>query len=189
MGWERLTELYLTPPRAYHNLDHISDCLQQLDLHADGSTQQDVLEMALWWHDAVYDSRAKTNEERSAGAWMTFASGSPLDEAVRAEVARLIRITDHKAPAVDPAGQLIQDIDLSILGREEAVFDDYERKIRQEYSWVAEADYRAGRSNFLRVLLRRERLFLTELGWAKFESTARTNIARSLVNLDSAEPC
>ncbi|RVD62485.1 hypothetical protein EN750_21345, partial [Mesorhizobium sp. M7A.F.Ca.ET.027.03.2.1] len=61
-----LLALYRAPGRHYHNLSHIEamlalagDCRELL-----GDPQ--AIEAAIWFHDAVYDSKAKDNEAQSA---------------------------------------------------------------------------------------------------------------------------
>lgn len=179
-GWAQLTDVYATPHRAYHSLEHVSDCLIQLDLWEAEGIDRDSVEMAIWWHDAVYDSRAKDNEEQSALRWRRYSESGRLSSGFSGEVERLIRATDHCVQASDGAGQLIQDIDFSILGRAPEVFDAYEQKIREEYSWVTETAYFEGRSEFLKNLMERERLYLTGFGFESFEIRARSNIERLL---------
>ena len=104
------------------------------------------MEAALWFHDAVYDSRAGDNEARSAEWARRALAELGIPPAVADDVARLVRLTDHADPAPDPAGRLLCDIDLAILGREPEAFDTYDRHIREEYAWVPEADFRAGAS-------------------------------------------
>lgn len=182
-GWQCLVALHATPPRAYHNLEHVADCLAQFDALPRPAETNAAIELALFWHDAVYDSRAKDNEDQSARRWQEFASTAGIAGDLAAEVARLIRLTDHRSPADDPAGKLIQDVDLSILGRDEAAFDDYERKIREEYGWVVDVDYHAGRAAFLRGVLDRPRIFQTPAASERFEAAARSNLLRSLARL------
>ena len=52
--------------RAYHTLRHIEACLAWM---RDAPLEDDdriAAEFAIWFHDAVYDTRASDNEERSA---------------------------------------------------------------------------------------------------------------------------
>lgn len=184
-GWAMLTRAYAAPPRAYHDLSHIADCLAQLDAWYPPAKEADVVRMALYWHDAIYDARARDNEERSAKMWVAFAHQFEVSPELRERVFTLIMVTRHVGSAAEPDAQLIQDIDLSILGREESRFDQYEEAIREEYSWVGDTDYAQGRSEFLESLLNRDRIFLTDYGIRSFESEARANIVRSLNRLRS----
>ncbi|KKL22586.1 hypothetical protein LCGC14_2433980, partial [marine sediment metagenome] len=60
-----LDRRYGDPARHYHGWPHIMACLEELDLEP-LSRDPRTLELAFWYHDAVYDSRAADNEQRSA---------------------------------------------------------------------------------------------------------------------------
>jgi len=63
-----LYEKYSEPGRFYHSAGHILYCLDQLDNYPSGTGDSDALELAIWYHDAVYDPRVSdgTNERLSA---------------------------------------------------------------------------------------------------------------------------
>lgn len=75
------------------------------------------------------------------------------------------------------------DIDLSILGQDRSKFDEYERQIRSEYSWVAADAFAKGRSAILSSILARPRIYSTGLFYNKYEKIARENLARSIARL------
>ena len=54
------------PHRAYHGPDHLRDCLGRLDEAAVTGSVHDLAEVALWYHDVVYQPGAPDNEARSA---------------------------------------------------------------------------------------------------------------------------
>jgi predicted metal-dependent HD superfamily phosphohydrolase len=174
------------PNRTYHDLRHLEDCLTQLDSVREGLRARDVIEAALWFHDAVYDARALDNEERSARWAVEALSSAGVPRAVAGEVARLVLLTRHRIPAADEAGRVVCDIDLSVLGRSAEEFDIYERRIRAEYAWVPEEAYRDGRRRVLTEFLRRDPLFQTAVFRSKYEASARANLARALAALGSA---
>ena len=180
---DTLLAAWSEPARHYHDVRHLEDCLSQLDdVRVDPATR-DVLELALWFHDAVYDPRATDNEERSA-RWATEAlAAAGIPAAAVNEVARLVRLTREHGTASDEAGRLICDIDLSILGRPVEVFDAYERRIRSEYRWVSEEVFRDGRTRILEGFLRRAPLFQTDAFRRRFEASARANLRRALAAL------
>jgi predicted metal-dependent HD superfamily phosphohydrolase len=178
--FERLARAYHEPTRHYHNADHIRDCLEQLDRERGLAQEPDAVEFALWFHDAVYRPSAGDNEERSA-AWADEAlSSAGAPESLRTRVRSLVLATRHGEPAVDPDERLISDVDLSILGREPSVFDEFERRIRQEYSWVPAPLYRVERGRMLRRFLARDPLYLTSPFRERYEASAKRNLARVL---------
>jgi predicted metal-dependent HD superfamily phosphohydrolase len=171
------------PERRYHDLDHLRDCLAELDgAPADGA-DRDRVEAALWFHDAIYDPRAADNEARSAEWARRALAELGIPPAVADDVACLVRLTSHTDPAPDPSGRLLCDIDLAILGRDPVTFDAYDRRIREEYAWVPESDFRAGRTGVLAGLLARSPLYQTEHFRRRYEAAARANLGRALERL------
>lgn len=176
--YQNLLDAYGEKQRAYHTLKHIQDCLTQLDR----THHTNIIETAIWFHDAVYDPQAHDNEEQSA-AWAvrTLQEGNVAPHIIRA-VERLILITKHQQPPTHPDECLLLDIDLSILGQSPATFDHYETLIRQEYAWVPETAYRAGRAKILNAFLNRAALYHTPF-FQPYEIQARENLTRSINKL------
>src|SRR5579885_894401 len=116
-----LAARYGSVGRHYHTLDHVAAVLRTLaELEAE-EARQPALFLAAWFHDAVYDSRAKDNEEQSAALVVGVLRPLRLPEPLLAETARLILLTKtHQADADDVPGQLLLDADLAILGAEQA---------------------------------------------------------------------
>src|SRR3954466_10191577 len=131
--------MYQSAPRAYHNLDHIKDCLRHLDAARTVADRPDEVEMAIWLHDCVYDPKRPDNESRSAEVAENLLRGLDAAESVIARIAQLILDTAHATEPQTADGELIVDIDLSILGAEPGVFDAYESAIRMEYAHVSDA--------------------------------------------------
>jgi predicted metal-dependent HD superfamily phosphohydrolase len=184
--FDRLLRAHREPHRHYHGVDHLRDCLTQLDAAPATGVDRDQVETALWFHDAVYRPGASDNEPRSAELAQAALVEAGVPQPVAGEVARLIRLTDHLEPAQDPAGVLVCDVDLSILGRSPAEFEEYERRIRAEYSGVAEPVYRMGRASVLSRLLAREPLYRSDHFRGLYEAAARRNLTRSLQALGAA---
>ncbi len=173
---ERLVAAYAEEGRAYHGLTHLEECLEVFDFVSGNAVIHgpDVLEMALWFHDAVYDSRRSDNEERSAD-WAVEALG---DGELGREVSRCTLLTKGHEPGTGLDDGWLLDIDLSIFGRSWNRVSEYERQIRSEYDWVDEATYRTKRREILEAFLARPHIYLTDLFRDRFEKTARENLAR-----------
>jgi predicted metal-dependent HD superfamily phosphohydrolase len=179
----RLMAAYAEPHRAYHTAEHITDCLAQLDAAPASATERELVEGAIWFHDVVYDPRGGDNEAESA-AWATSSlSGAGVALATIDAIRRLILLTRHVEIPQDTAGSLLCDIDLSILGRSPEEFDLFERRIRTEYAWVPEPEYRLGRARVLSGFLERDSLYRTPYFHRRYESTARNNLVRAIDRL------
>jgi predicted metal-dependent HD superfamily phosphohydrolase len=178
-----LAAAYAEPARAYHTAEHIQDCLIQLDRSREIAHRPDEVEVAVWFHDAVYVPGASDNEDRSARLAQTALQACGVQLEVSRRVAELVLATRHLTLPREPDGQLLCDIDLSILGREPEVFDEFERRIRQEYAWVPEPMYRSTRAEVLAGFLRRRPIFQTRYFREQYELPARANLERVFAKL------
>jgi len=174
---------YTSADRRYHDFRHVADCLRLLDSARGLARGADAIELAIWFHDAIYDSRRSDNEEASARLAVDSLAGLDVPASMTQAVHELVLATRHNAPPADPDAALLIDIDLSILGQPAPVFDEYEAGIRFEYAWVSEPEFQAGRSKVLRSFLDRPRIYCTDYFRDAFESAARENVARSLAKL------
>jgi len=181
--FDELLRAYREPHRRYHGVDHLRDCLEQLDTAPATGEARDLAETALWFHDAVHVPGAADNEARSAEWAARALTGAGVPEARAHQVARLVQLTDHARPADDPVGALVCDVDLSILGRPPAEFAEYERRIRAEYQRVPEPLYRMARASVLAGLLAREPLYRSDHFRALYEVGARRNLRGSVEGL------
>jgi predicted metal-dependent HD superfamily phosphohydrolase len=184
-----LRKRYGEPHRAYHNWSHIEALLKHFHAHRGLVNAPTTVLWALYWHDAIYDPSSAENERNSALLLREEASGlistRELDDAAA--------IIDATAKHAVPSGltteqesdlKLFLDIDLSILGQRDEVFDDYEAAIRQEYSFVPLELYKAGRISILQGFLNRDRLFFTDTFHELWEKKARENLKRSISDLE-----
>jgi len=186
-----LAAAYKAPDRHYHDLRHIKTLLGLTDACADAITDRDAVEAAIWFHDAIYDTRRNDNEERSAALAAVRLAGT-TDEARVAQIAAMIRATaGHAIPhfADDAAGRdcaVFLDMDLAILGSAAAEFDAYEAGVRREYDWVIEPQWKVGRRAVLAAFLERPAIYATARFQASHEAAARRNLTRAIARLDRA---
>lgn len=186
--WQALQARYAEPPRAYHHFGHVRALLRHCHWVAGtgGWHQPREVYLAVLYHDAIQESGRKDNEERSAalaagaiGRWLADA-GIDVER-----VRQLILLTARHgalSPAdVDDEAALFLDCDMAILGAPAEEFDAYDEGVASEYAGsVPGFLYRAGRRRFLRNLLRRPRIFLSELFHQRFDAPARENLRRVL---------
>jgi predicted metal-dependent HD superfamily phosphohydrolase len=183
--FSRLRAAWGDATRRYHDLEHLADCLRELDGargDAGGPAAVDVAELALWFHDAIYQPRARGCEARSATLLIEEGATLAIPRAALLAAADCVRATAHTpgAASAGPVADLVIDIDLSILGRDPFRFLEYEHAVAEEYAGVSATLYRLVRGRLLAGLLAAPALFRTERFRARYEATARANVAALL---------
>ena len=183
-GFRELVARYDESHRRYHTTQHLSECLGLWRSARTLASRPGEVAIALWFHDAVYDTKRQDNEERSADLAREALTLAGLPSDVGERVHALIMATRHDAVPTDDDMQLLVDIDLSILGADAARFDEYERQVREEYAWVPSIMFRRTRRTILEQFLERPRIFQTEHFYQARESAARLNLRRSVMQLE-----
>ncbi|MEV7615811.1 hypothetical protein [Streptomyces sp. NPDC089799] len=180
----RLLAAWAEPQRRYHTTVHLAAVLAHVDVLAGHAADVHAVRLAAWFHDAVYRPDRSENEERSAVLAERALSELGVDAERTAEVARLVRltVTHHPAPG-DTNGEVLCDADLAVLAGGPDAYAAYVAAVRDEYSFVPEDAFRAGRAAVLRQLLDLPRLFRTPYGTARWEAAARRNLAAELATL------
>lgn len=182
-SYKALIEAYREPQRHYHTTRHVDACLQHLQAVRQHLHKPAEVELALWFHDAVYEPTSSRNERDSADWAMRFLRENKAAEAVVERVEALIMATVHNAqPSSGDAAWLV-DIDLTILGTEQTTYDAFEQAVRREYAWVEEDLYRQKRAEVLQGFLNQQAIYQTPHFHAKFEATARQNLQRAIAIL------
>jgi predicted metal-dependent HD superfamily phosphohydrolase len=181
------------PHRRYHGVRHVVWVIRhvhELSPTSGGGVDLPIVIAAAFFHDAVYHATATDNEERSAilAERMLLSLGwTPADAAA---VARIIRATAHHTSLGDGETgadeQVLLDADLAVLGAEPASYDAYVSGVRAEYGHLDARSWAAGRSDVLRALLARPRLYLTATASERWEQRARANLTAELAALAGA---
>lgn len=182
--YQALLIRYQEPQRHYHTLQHLTECLQGFAVVADlpGSAPEHPaeVELALWFHDAIYDIKPSDNEGRSADWARQVLVQHGAADAVAERVHALILATRHTAQPVAGDAQILVDIDLAILGAAAPRFAEYEQQIRREYADVPGWLFRQKRRAILRGFLQRPHIYSTPYFRTALEETARANLQRAI---------
>ena len=184
--FRRLVDAHSENHRHYHTLQHLDECFARLDECSTPIDHANEIELALWFHDAVYDPHRSDNEEQSAQWARTEASRFGIDADAVDRIFGLILATRHSVAPATEAAKVVVDVDLSILAAPEERFDEYERQVRAEYSWVPGFLFRRKRKEILEGFLARPNIFQTAYFQAKYETAARQNLQRSIRALSAA---
>jgi predicted metal-dependent HD superfamily phosphohydrolase len=181
--FHRLVACYSEPHRKYHTMQHLNECFAHLDSVRSIAERPAEVELALWFHDAIYKTSKKDNEERSAEWARDSALAGGLSNEQADRILDLVMVTKHNAVPAGRDAEVLVDVDLGILGSDSVRFDEYERQVREEYPWVPGPLYRRERRRILQEFANRQCIYSTEHFRAKYEAQARDNIARSLARL------
>jgi predicted metal-dependent HD superfamily phosphohydrolase len=175
---------YREEHRCYHTTEHLTVVLDLVEELAGHAADAGAVRLAAWFHDAVYDPERGDNEERSARLAERMLADTDLPPETIAEVARLVRLTATHAPEPgDPNGQVLCDADLAILAAAPADYAAYASAVREEYAFVPEDLFAAGRAQVLTDLLALPALFHTPAARERFEGKARHNVETELTLL------
>ena len=177
-AFEEVRELYAGPGRFYHPLDHVESVLEIIESLVSYARNLNAVKLAAWLHDVIYDPRASDNEERSADYAERLCEKFSMPDG-RLVASLILKTKTHDA-GDDPDAQVFLDADLAVLGANEPAYRAYSEKIRQEYAWVPEPDYRTGRRRVLQSFLSRPRIYHL---LRPLEEPARRNIAAEIAQL------
>jgi predicted metal-dependent HD superfamily phosphohydrolase len=169
------------PHRHYHNLSHVRHCLSVYD---HGPRRDDVVELALWLHDAIYDPQARDNEARSATWCSELAQDAGITAALKERAHACILATRHRQIPAQADECLTVSIDLAILGETSWRFRHYDRDIRREYAWVPLDTYRRERARVLRAFLDRPTIFPLPWFEQRLSHRARLNLRRAVAKTE-----
>jgi predicted metal-dependent HD superfamily phosphohydrolase len=167
--------------RAFHNLGHIDDCLRRFDEVTPQLDDRDAVEVAIWFHDAVYEPGDPTNERRSAELFLKQSAGGRAH--FRRRVCALILTTRRNRTPRSNDCKFIDDIDLAGFG---AAWDDFMHNgdlLRREFAEQSDGDYYRGLTAFLGMLRRRPRFFRTDYFAERYEKQAHANLDRLLADI------
>ena len=183
-----LFQKYQEPHRAYHNLSHIYNLLQLADQYFPNGNR--VFELAIWYHDIIYQPQQRDNELQSANLFLKHfkSDKSPLfflnEENILWIKETILSTYGHQPRQDDFNQKLFLDIDLSILAADEITYLQYAKAIREEYNVYSDELYKAGRKQVLEHFLQRPFIFFTK-AFEPLESIARQNIQKEIKFLES----
>ena len=169
--------------RAYHTLGHVLDLLRESDKHAMSDADRMQLELAIWYHDAVYDVFAQNNEHLSAVMATDQMRSYLTPEATQCLFDDIMSTAHHTDPRPDYPAQLLLDLDLAVFAAEPLTYKMYTQRVREEYRAVPDIMFNRGRMHALQQYLDREYIYHTPHFRECYEEAARLNVGAELREL------
>ena len=180
--FEDVLARYSETHRYYHTLQHLSECFSHRAWIQASAAYPAEVYMAIWFHDLIYDVRAKDNETRSAQFAADLLSANGASHSQISRISQHIIATSTHQMSLAEDSQFLLDVDLAILGASPARFSQYQEQIRSEYAYVPSVIYRFKRKEVLASFLARESIYLTPHFQYEYEETARENLRNALAS-------
>lgn len=196
--WQKIKAAYSQPHRAYHTLEHLAAMFAHFDKHKADIAHPLEVEMAIWFHDIVYDTTADAygaNEANSVKMMFELVAEigqdersvfwkKPTTDQLHRAAEYILSTKGHtvKAPSVlaDAASrqsnEYFLDIDLSILGQPPSICDVFDDQIRKEFSQYNVADFSEGRIQAMTAFANRPRIYFTKTFSDQYEAQAKINL-------------
>lgn len=138
-----LTKQYAQQHRKYHTLEHIAYMFTTAKER--GIMLNYAQQLAIWWHDAVYNVDSATNEEDSAS--LMWNNQGCVRSDILYDASMMINDTKTHVPR-NADSAVVSDLDMLILA-DSRNYDRYRRQIREEFSHVPTDEYCIRRKEFL----------------------------------------
>lgn len=181
--FDELLKLYNSDKRVYHDLTHIINLLKLWETHKNKLMDEEVVYLAIWFHDAIYQSWKSDNEERSADMAKDFLLNVDYPITKIYKIVDYILATKTHESNGDNDLDFFLDFDLSILGSDETIYNVYTQQINAEYSLYPNFLYNRGRKKVLNSILEKPVIYKTDEFRTVLETPARNNIKRELAIL------
>lgn len=180
---------YREPQRHYHTWRHIYDSLVLLHTFREEDHVGPEIDLAVWFHDAVYVAANKNNEVESARLLLTKTPMLGFSKRLARRAARLIEDTridalySKASRTLERGHDIMRDIDLSILGDSPGEYERYSKGIYKEYERLDRKVFSERRAALLEQLLERPHIFTYRFFSERFEEQARLNIRGEIESL------
>lgn len=177
--YDRLYCEYSDWNRPYHNLSHILSLLNLRVKYADKIKKIHQFDLAIWFHDAIYDAKKKDNEAQSAELFMEFMRPFLTKEDLVFIKSLILSTVNHFPLLPDDSDHLyFLDFDLAVLSAERATYQLYAEAIKEEYrSIFSFLIYTNGRKKVLESFRQRKTIYFSQIFQENFELEARENLA------------
>ena len=178
--WKEIEHNYSNKKRRYHTLGHLENLFVQLEEVKDEINHWETILFTLYYHDIIYNALKSDNEEKSAELaekrMKQLSVPIEMINACKAQILATKKHLDHSASDTN----YFTDADLSVLGQEWEIYEQYYKNVRKEYAVYPNVIYNPGRKKVLNHFLNMEKIYKTAYFNSKFESQAKLNLKREM---------
>ena len=178
---KEIEKAYSSIGRYYHNLDHITNMLKLSTVYSYAIEDIKTLQLAVFYHDIVYSSKRKDNEEKSALYAAKRLKNLDYENSLIEKCQQFILATKLHNNTLDNKDlDFLLDFDLELLSAPWQIYFDYTTKIRKEYSFYPDLVYKPGRKKVLEHFLKMDNIYKTHEFQEKSEFRAKENLSKEL---------
>ncbi len=185
--FQRLSDCYAEPHRRYHTLQHLEECLEELDEIEGDEERLALIEVALWFHDAICQPGSALNPKQSAAMAREFLVECEASESVIEFVRDMIMATKEHRANDDMDAAIMIALDLNIFARSPQRYAAYEKQVREESASVPMSEYAPQRISWLQGFLDRPEIYESETMRDIYEDQARFNLEEGIKRLQQGK--
>ena len=182
--WHEILENYTKKWKFYHNLNHVYSFVNLFEKYNKFiNNYKNEFLISIYFHDIIYIPSRNDNEEESINMFNKFYNEVKPNNLNKEKVIEFIAETKNHSLSKDYDFELdlFLDMDMQIVADEN--WEDYENKIRKEYCFMDETEYKNKRRQFLQSLVNKNRIFRTQIFYDTYEQIAKNNITNILNKL------
>ena len=182
--WHEIMENYTKKWKFYHNLNHVYSFVNLFEKYNKFiNNYKNEFLISIYFHDIIYIPSRNDNEEESINMFNKFYNEVKPNNLNKEKVIEFIAETKNHSLSKDYDFELdlFLDMDMQIVADEN--WEDYENKIRKEYCFVDETEYKNKRKQFLQSLVNKNRIFRTQIFYDTYEQIAKNNITNIINKL------
>jgi predicted metal-dependent HD superfamily phosphohydrolase/phosphopantetheine adenylyltransferase len=182
--WHEILENYTKKWKFYHNLNHVYSFVNLFEKYNKFiNNYKNEFLISIYFHDIIYIPSRNDNEEESINMFNKFYNEVKPNNINKEKVIEFIVETKNHSLSKDYDFELdlFLDMDMQIVADEN--WEDYENKIRKEYCFVDETEYKNKRKQFLQGLVNKNRIFRTQIFYDTYEQIAKNNITNIINKL------
>ena len=182
--WHEILENYTKKWKFYHNLNHVYSFVNLFEKYNKFiNNYKNEFLISIYFHDIIYIPSRNDNEEESINMFNKFYNEVKPNNLNKEKVIEFIAETKNHSLSKDYDFELdlFLDMDMQIVADEN--WEDYENKIRKEYCFVDETEYKNKRRQFLQSLVNKNRIFRTQIFYDTYEQIAKNNITNIINKL------
>jgi len=181
--WNETVFYYSEKNRFYHNLTHIKKIIDLIIENKKVVSDLEALIFSAFYHDIIYLPFRKDNEKASAILLENHLSKLQIPQKIIKKSYFQIIATKTHIKSSDFETNFFLDCDLSILGENSIIYNEYTKNIRKEYKFIPIEKYKIGRKKVLEHFLKMDFIYKTNFFRTKYEKQARNNINCELIFL------